>query len=303
MSDDGMQAAVRKADVLIEALPYIRAFRGKVVAVKMGGSAMEDPAKVHGVLEDVVFMASVGMRPVIIHGGGPAISDEMQRAGREPVWVHGHRVTDAETLEIVRRVLVDRINAGLVADLCELGAKAETVYGDPLLAERKRVVETDERGERREYDLGLVGTMTGADAAFFLRLLDEGIIPVVSPLARDREGALLNVNGDTVAAFLAGALAAEKLVFLSDTHGILLDPADEASFAETLDEPAVEQLVRDGVITGGMRPKAEACIAALKHGVRTAHIVDGRLPHSLLLEIFTRRGVGTQILNEKGGAG
>lgn len=294
-----MQAAQRKAAVLIEALPYIRSFRDKVVAIKLGGSAMEQPETLEGLFQDVAFMATVGMRPLIVHGGGAAISREMQRRGKKPTFVHGHRVTDAETLEIAKGVLVEQINGDIVRRLEALGAEAQTVYGQPLRARKKVVEERDDSGQVQRFDLGLVGVIQAVDLTHFRRILNAGAIPVVAPiawLADGAEGALLNVNADSVAAFLAGKLRAEKLVFLSDVHGIMTDPPDPGSFADTLDEMEVRRLVESGVISGGMRPKVEACLAALDAGVRKAHIVDGRMTHSLLLEIFTREGAGTQIL-------
>lgn len=296
MSKAAMDSAVQKAAVLIEALPYIRSFRKKVVAIKLGGSAMEDEKKVRSVLEDVTFMESVGMRPLIIHGGGPAISAEMNRLGKKPEFIHGHRVTDQETLDIARSVLVDRVNAAIVKRLTEFGVKAKTVFGDPLRARPKKLVTTETDGSEREYDLGKVGILESIDEDYFRSLFDEEVIPVVSPIARAEDGEYLNVNADTAAAFIAGRARAEKIVFLSDTHGILTDPNDPESYAETLDEGAVREMIRAGVISGGMRPKVDACLDSLRAGVRKAHIVDGRIQHSVLLEIFTRKGVGTQIV-------
>ena len=296
MSEQVVEEAQRKAAVLAEALPYIQSFRHKVVAIKLGGSTMDKKAMLESLFLDVVFMAAVGMRPLIVHGGGPAISREMERRGKKPVFVNGHRVTDAETLEIARSVLVDRINADIVAQLRSLGAQAQSVFGAPLRARRKVVEEKDASGAVKRYDLGLVGVMEDVDVAHFRGVLDAGAIPVVAPIACGPAGEALNVNADSVAAFLAGRLRAEKLVFLSDVHGIMTNPPDPASFADTLDEPSVERLIKDGVISGGMRPKVEACIAALDGGVRKAHIIDGRMEHSLLLEVFTSAGVGTQIV-------
>jgi acetylglutamate kinase len=191
---------------------------------------------------------------------------------------------------------VDRINARIVSRLRALGAEAETVFGEPLRARKKVVEEQDASGRPHRYDLGLVGVLEEVDLAYVRRLLETGTIPVVAPIARGPEGTLLNVNADSVAAFLAGRLQAEKLVFLSDVHGIMIHPPNLSSFADSLDEATVQRLIGEGIITGGMRPKVEACLAALEGGVRKAHIVDGRVEHSLLLEIFTREGIGTQIV-------
>ena len=296
MNEQAVVEAQRKVAGLIEALSYIRSFRDKVVAIKLGGSTMGKPEMLEGLFLDAAFMSAVGMRPIIVHGGGPAISEEMERRGKKPVFVHGHRVTDEETLEIARSVLVDQINADIVRRLRAHGAKAETVFGDPIRAHKKVMEEKDASGQAVKYDLGLVGVIEWVDLDYFHTLLDAEVIPVVAPIARGPDGSMLNVNADSVAAFLAGQLQAEKIVFLSDVHGIMTDPADPNSFADTLDEATVQDLIRRGVIAGGMRPKAEACVAALENGVRKAHIIDGRLSHSLLLEIFTREGAGTQIV-------
>ena len=291
--------AVRKAHALIEALPYIRSFQGKIVVIKLGGAAMDDMAELDGLLVDVAFMATVGMRPVIVHGGGPAISREMAAQGLEARFVRGHRVTDEATLSIVVDVLANRINADIAARLDKAGgrpARACDGRAGHLRARRKVIEETGADGAATRVDLGLVGIPDSIDREHFLGLCASGQVPVVAPLARGPEGEVLNVNADLVASFLATALEAEKIVFLSDTHGILTDPGKEDSFAPTLTEEDLNALVRDGVIAGGMLPKVEACVRALDGGVRKAHIIDGRMPHSLLLEIFTDQGVGTQIV-------
>lgn len=291
--------AVRKARALIEALPYIRSFQKKIVVIKLGGRAMEDCAELDGLLVDVTFMATVGMRPVIVHGGGPAISREMTARGLEPKFVRGHRVTDQATLEIVTDVLANRINADVAGRLEKAGAKPARMCdgksGD-LRARRKVIEERNPDGTVNTIDLGLVGVPESVDSAHFLAICAAGQVPVVAPLARGPRGEVLNVNADLVASFLATALDAEKIVFLSDTHGILTDPGRDDSFAASLTEDEVNALVRKGAISGGMLPKMEACICALDGGVNKAHIIDGRMPHSLLLEIFTDQGVGTQIV-------
>jgi len=291
--------AIRKAAVLVEAMSYIRAFRNRIFVVKFGGAAMESPEILDQVLVDVAFLESVGIRPVLVHGGGPAISAAMKAAGKEPRFVRGHRVTDEETLRIAREVLADRINADICGRLKAAGGQPVPIADGSdgaLRAERKLSEFTNEDGTIEKVDLGLVGRMTGADTERFHNLCRQGLVPVVAPLATGPSGEVLNVNADMVAGFLAAAVDAEKAVFLSDTHGILTDPNDAASFAESIDEALLEALIEKGVIDGGMLPKVEACIAALDGGVRKAHIVDGRIKHSLLLEIFTDKGVGTQIL-------
>ena len=291
--------AIRKAAVLIESLPYIRKFRGKTVVVKFGGAAMDRPEILDSVLRDVVYMETVGMRPVLVHGGGPAISAAMEERGKEPVFVQGLRVTDAEALEIVREVLANGINADICRRLEASSAHPAPVAegGDGALrARRKTATVENEQGEKAEVSLGFVGDMVGVDVERFGALIEAGRIPVVTPLATGPEGETLNVNGDSAAGFLAGALGAEKIVFLSDTHGIRRDPDDPDSFAPTLTEIEIRDMIDGGVIGGGMLPKVAAAIAALDKGVPKAHIVDGRIRHSLLLEIFTDRGIGTEIV-------
>jgi len=251
-----MEEAIRKAAALIEAMPYIRAFRDKIFVIKFGGAAMEDSAALACVLDDVVFLETVGIRPILVHGGGPAISREMKRRRIEPRFVHGHRVTDEATMGIVRDVLANRINADICRTLERMSGRA-VPFVDPS------------RGALRAR---------------------------LAPLARGPDGETLNVNADMVAASVASGLRAEKVVFLSDMHGILTDPDDPASFASTLTAARIAELIRTGIIAGGMLPKVEACRTAIGAGVRKAHIIDGRIRHSLLLEIFTDEGVGTQIV-------
>ncbi len=295
-----MEEAIRKAAALIEALPYIRSFQDKMFVVKFGGAAMDDPATLDCVLEDVVFLEAVGIRPVLIHGGGPAISQEMKNRHIEPRFVGGHRVTDAATMEIVRDVLANRINADICRRLRRMDGRA-VAFADPstgaLRARRRTVRAQGSATEVKEIDLGFVGDMEGIDREPFCKAVESRHVPVVAPLARGPEGETLNVNADMVAAFVAAGLRAEKAVFLSDTHGILTDPADPGSLADTLSEARIHELIRRGVIAGGMLPKVEACLLALRGGVRKTHIIDGRIRHALLLEIFTDQGVGTQILH------
>lgn len=295
-----MQNAIKKAAALIEALPYIRAFRGKVFVIKFGGAAMEDNTVMECVLDDVMFLSAVGIRPLLVHGGGPAISRRMQAEAIKPRFVHGHRVTDEATLAIVKEVLVDDINAAICKQLNDMGGKAEPVVRPEegvLLAERRVVEELLPDGTEERLELGLVGNLVGVDVERMTRILDAGGVPVLAPLARGPEGETLNCNADMVAAAVAAALSAEKAVFLSDTHGIRMIPDEPGSLADTLTLAQVDELVRRKVISGGMLPKVDACRKALDGGVKKTHIVDGRLQHSLLLEIFTDRGVGTQIIH------
>jgi len=290
-----MQDAITKASFLIEALPYIQRFRGTVVIVKLGGAAMDLEGGFGGVLADVALMEAVGMRPIVVHGGGPFISQRMKDVGKEPVFVRGRRVTDAETLEIARSVLVDVLNARLCEEVRAAGAGAVAVHprgASCLLGRRVGPQEID--GET--VDLGLVGEIEEVGREVLLGLCSENVVPVVAPLALDRNGQLLNVNADSVAAAVAQALVAQKIIFMSDTHGILRDPEDPDSLASTLHENEIREMVTRGAISRGMLPKVEACLAALHAGVSKAHVVDGRIRHSLLLEMFTDEGIGTEIV-------
>jgi len=291
-----MEEAIRKAAVLIEALPYLRAYRGKRIAIKLGGAAMVDPEMLDVFLQDVVFLQVAGTAPIIIHGGGPLISEEMSRRGLEPTFVKGRRVTDPQTLEIVRDVL-RRVNEDLVRGIRAHGGRAEGLHVDgqsALVGHRLKL--TDEDGE--PLDLGLVGDIHQVRNVLIEGLCNAGIVPVIAPLAEE-EGSdqVLNVNADTAAGRVAAAVVPEKLVVVSDTHGVRTDPQDPESFASTLTEAEIQDLIDRGVIDRGMLPKVQACLEALDAGVPKAHIIDGRIPHSLLLEIFTDRGIGTQILH------
>ena len=285
---------------MIEAMPYIRAFQGKVFVIKFGGAAMEDVGILDGVLQDIVFLEAVGIRTILVHGGGPAISLEMKKRAIEPEFIHGHRVTDEATIEIVADVLGNRINADICRRIEHISGHALAFAGSSqgaLCARRRVVRETQADGSVLEYDLGLVGDMTGIDEALFRNALEARHTPVVAPLAHGENGETLNVNADMVAACIAASLSVEKAVFLSDTHGIRTDPEDPDSFAGSLTIEEVDTLIKSGVIEGGMLPKVEACRIALHAGVRKAHIIDGRIQHALLLEIFTNKGVGTQIVH------
>jgi acetylglutamate kinase len=296
-----MEDAIKKASVLIEALPYIQQFSGKPVVIKFGGSAMENDAVLDDVLEDVVFLAAAGIRPIVVHGGGPQISAAMKQAGLSPTFVQGHRVTDADTLAVVVRVLSEVINADIVRRILALGGRARSTFrqGRSLLRARKKLTAVKGRdGRPEELDLGYVGEVTSVDAGGMLADAADGVVLAVPPLGQDEAGQLYNLNADTAAAAVAGAVQAEKIVFLSNVHGIMADPANADSFLSTVGEREVQSMIERGVVSGGMLPKVSACIAALDAGVRKAHIIDGRLPHSLLLEIFTDKGVGTQILKE-----
>lgn len=293
------EEAIRKADVLIGALGYIRKFHGRFTVIKLGGSVMEDSESLRALLVDVVFMQTVGMRPVIVHGGGKAITAAMERAGLVPRWVRGRRYTDEATLEIVARVLVEEINADVERHINKFGGRASGLHHKThqCLFGRKLWLEDDEGGK---IDLGRVGEVTEVDITPIENLCVAGVVPVLPSLAEDedQEGMLLNVNADTAAAAVAQALQAEKLVFLTDIPGILRDRTDASSLISGLTPAECRTLIEQGVIDRGMIPKVEACLKSLEAGVRKTHIIDGRLRHSLLLEIFTESGVGTEIVHD-----
>ena len=293
------EEAIRKADVLIEALAYIRKFHGRFTVIKLGGSVMEDPEALRALLVDIVFMQTVGMRPVVVHGGGKAISAAMARAGLEPKWVQGRRYTDEATLEIVARVLAEEVNADIVRHINKYGGRAAGLHykSTPCLYGRRLSLTTEE-GE--ELDLGRVGEVTEVESAQIENFCLAGVVPVIPSLAEDDDDRLLNVNADTAAAAVATALRAEKLVFLTDTPGILRDREDPESLIRHLTPEDCRELMGDGVVASGMIPKVQACLASLEAGVRKIHIIDGRLRHSLLLEIFTHVGTGTEIAMEPG---
>ena len=275
-----------KAAILADALPYIREFAGKVVVVKYGGHAMDDPALAELFATDVVLMRLVGMQPVVVHGGGPQISDLMRRLGKEPEFVDGQRVTDAETVDIVRMVLVGKVNREIVASVNRHGSYAVGLSGED--AGLLKVT-------ARDPALGFVGDVEAVDPTIVARLLREELIPVIATVGVDEAGQAYNVNADTVAAAIAAALGAEKLVYLTDVTGLYERWPDEASLISRVDVAGLERLLGSGAVQAGMIPKVESCIAALRGGVARAHVLDGRLPHALLLEFFTREGVGTMV--------
>ncbi len=290
-----MQEAIAKADALIEAMEYIRDFRGRIVVVKLGGSVLDDEAAQRNLLADVAFMSTVGMRPIIVHGGGKAISRAMSEAGIEPVWVQGRRYTDQRTLTIVEHVLVRQVNEPICRTLEGLGCKAmglHTLSSCVLTAETLRL--PGENG--RKIDLGLVGKVVDVNAKLLHTLCTDGTIPVLSSTAMDKNGGKLNVNADSAAGKVAAAVVAEKLVMVSDTHGIRRDINDPESWISSLNEAQIKEMIEAGIITDAMFPKVEACLIALEAGVRKAHIIDGRIAHSLLLEIYTDKGIGTEIV-------
>jgi acetylglutamate kinase len=292
-----LQDAIEKADVLIEALRWIRQFRNKVTVIKLGGSVMEDSRAMTHLLIDVVFMETVGMRPVLVHGGGAAISRAMAAAGLLPRFVQGRRYTDAATLDIVERVLAYEINEGLAAQIELLGGRAKPLnFRTQNLLFGERIHLNGKDGEA--VDLGHVGRVTRVDAEPIVKLCEEGVVPILPSMCLDENGGKLNVNADTAATAVAQALGAEKLVFLSDVNGVRRDKNDPESLIQSLNVAQAEDLLASGAVESGMIPKVQACIETLQRGVRKIHIIDGRLRHSLLLEVYTSKGVGTEIVRE-----
>lgn len=278
--------AAERAAVLIEALPYIQRFRDRTIVVKLGGNAMVDASLATTFAEDVVLMHSVGLRPVVVHGGGPQITDLMARLGKVPEFRDGQRVTDAETVDIARMVLVGKVNRDIVSTINLHGPLAVGVSGEDaglILA------------EPRHPDLGFVGDVHTVNPAILERLLAEDLIPVVSTIGSDATGQAYNINADAVAGALAEALGAEKIMYLTDIDGLLADLADPDSLISRIDATALQSLVDEGGLTDGMIPKIAACLHAVARGVGSAHLLDGRVPHVLLLELFSDAGIGTMI--------
>ena len=275
-----------KAAVLTEALPYFIDFKGSVVLVKLGGSVMEVEAHLDSLMNDVAFMRAVGIKVVIVHGGGKAISKAIKESGHEPLFVEGQRVTDEPTMEIVRKTLNNVVNTDLVRRLQAKGANARPIHGNWIFGAKKIA----------KPDRGYVGEVVSVDPRAVCEMLDAGIIPVVTPLATGVDDPhLYNVNADLAAAALAKELKVRKFALVSDVPGLLRDPADPKTLLSTLHLKSVEALKAEGVISGGMLTKIESCEDAIRAGVKKVHLVDGRMAHSLLLEIFTREGVGTEI--------
>jgi acetylglutamate kinase len=290
-----------KAGALIEALGYIQRFNEKIVVVKLGGSFMDNDDEFRQVLTDVVFMQAVGMRPIVVHGGGKAITNAMKKAGLQAQFVQGRRYTDDRTLAIAEHVLCNDINGFIVSTINVLGGKSmplTSLTSTALFAEKMFL--TSANGDGGEgggrIDIGQVGQVTWVNAALLQALCEADFIPVIAPIARDAAGEKLNVNADTAAGHVAAACKAEKMVLVSDTHGIRAKKDDANSLLRSITKTQIQELVKGGEIGEGMLPKVESCIIALDGGVKKAHIIDGRFPHSLLLEIYSDQGVGTEIL-------
>lgn len=293
-----MQDAINKAAALIEAHEYIRKFAGKTIVVKIGGSIMDEPQTLADLLLDISFMASVGMRPILVHGGGKGITDAMKKAGMEAQFVQGRRYTDERTLAIAEHVLINDINQGIVETIRNNGPRAmglHSLSSCAVFAKRLYLNADDGNGESRKVDIGFVGEVVSVNANLLNALVEANWIPVIAPIARDSAGGKLNINADSVAGHVAAAVKAEKLVLVSDTHGIRTSE-DPDSLATHLTKSQIEDLVEQGVIAGGMLPKVDSSITALEGGVNKVHIIDGRIQHSVLLEVYTQDGVGTEIV-------
>lgn len=290
-----MKQAIAKAAALVEANEYIRRFRDKIVVIKLGGSVLDDKSKQEKLLCDIEFMTTVGMQPVIVHGGGKAISRAMDNAGLEPEWVQGRRYTDHRVLTIAEHTLIKEINEPISKTLNKLGTAAmglHTLGSCVLFANTLRL-----KGENgRKIDLGYVGQIENVNGKLIQTLCKAGTVPIIAPVAQGVSGGKLNVNADSAAGIVASKLKAEKLVMVSDTHGIRSDIDNPDSWISSLDERQIKKMISDGIIGDAMLPKIDACITALDGGVKKTHIIDGRIEHSLLLEIYTDKGIGTEIL-------
>lgn len=282
------ESDVQRVQILSEALPYIQQFAGRTVVVKYGGAAMKDSKLKDKVIRDIVFLSCVGVRPVIVHGGGPEINTWLDKLGIEPQFKDGLRVTDADTMDVVEMVLVGRVNKELVALINQAGGQAIGLCGKD-----GNLIKARPFGQE---GIGFVGEVANIDTQVVEALVKNGYIPVISSVAADETGQAHNINADTVAGEIAAALGAEKLILLTDTRGILQDYRDPSTLYYKLDIQQARELINQGVVSGGMIPKVNCCVRSLAQGVKAAHIIDGRLPHSLLLEIFTDRGIGSMIV-------
>ncbi|KAB2951450.1 acetylglutamate kinase [Heliorestis acidaminivorans] len=294
-----MNSALEKAGILVEALPYIKKFAGKTVVIKYGGAAMLNDDLKEAVIQDIVLMKYVGINPVIVHGGGPEINSLLKRVGLESTFIQGLRVTDEATMELVEMVLAGKVNKEIVARLQRQGGKAVGISGKDggLIKAKKRFeLVKNEAGDRIPTDIGYVGDVVKIQPDLLFGLIDQGYIPVIAPIGAGETGEAYNINADTAAGEIAQALEADKLVLLTDVEGILRDRNNPDSLISSLQINQVEPLMEEGILSGGMIPKVRCCVEALQGGVGTTHIIDGRLPHSLLLEVFTDQGIGTMVV-------
>lgn len=288
-----MERFIEKASVLIEALPFIQQFRGETVVVKFGGSIMESEDGYSRILQDIAFMECVGLRPVVVHGGGKAISRAMKEADIAPNFVQGLRVTDDKTTRVVERVLNHEVNPQIVEIIQQCHGKARGIHGEDIIRVEKMTGDDPQTDE--PLDWGYVGKVNHVDVEPIHAYLRSDIVPVITPLGKGKDGHLYNINADDAATAIACALNARKLVFLTDVPGLLLDPEDKSSLVSSLHLNEVDELIERGVISGGMLPKVSGMVGAVKAGIKKVHIIDASMPHSLLLELFTSEGVGTEI--------
>ncbi len=294
-----MKNAIDKAASLVEAHEYIRRFAGKLFVIKVGGSIMDQPADLKRLISDVCFMDAVGIRSILVHGGGKAITSAMEKAGLDAHFVQGRRYTDERTLAIAEHVLVKGINEGIVDQINAAGHRSMGLHSlgsCAVFAKKLFLSEKDGQGQDKRIDIGLVGEVDWVNHQLLVALTESGNIPVVAPIGRDAAGGKLNVNADSVAGHIAAAVGAEKLILVSDTHGIRRDPKDADSVAGHLSRDDIERMVADGTISAGMLPKVECSFTALQGGVKKVHIIDGRIAHALMLEIYTEQGIGTEIV-------
>ena len=283
-----------RTDALIEALPYIQKYRGHLFVIKYGGSAMEDEHAVERLLRDIVFLEAVGINPVLVHGGGKAITDKMRQAGLKAKFVDGLRVTDGPTMQIVEETLDQVINPRIVAKINEFGGRAVGISGKRVIRAEKVAPPIDPKSKGVDY--GFIGDVVGLNLEEIQKAVAQEIVPVISPISQDAKGVSLNVNADLAAGAIAGALKASKLIYLSDVLGVMRNPAEKDSLIPSVNCREIQHLIDDEVIEGGMIPKVKSAMAALETGVGKVHFIDGRIPHSLLLEIFTNSGIGTEIV-------
>ncbi len=285
---------IGKADVLVEAMPYIQKFRNAIVVVKFGGSSMENPDLVRSTMRDIVLMECIGMRPVVVHGGGKAISAELKRQNIPVKFINGLRYTCERTIKVVDDVLHNEVNHNLVDLGLAAGGNTVKLSGKDILVAEKILSVNPETGEKS--DVGFVGDVVRVNSAIILNLLEEGKIPVITPLGTGKDGKIYNINADVAACKVAEALRARKLVFMSDVPGVMRDPSDESTVIPTIRTDEIPGLISEKVLSGGMLPKIASCVHALESGINKVHMIDGRQRHSLLLELFTDHGVGTQII-------
>ncbi len=288
------ESAVEKAEILIEALPFIQQFRGQTFVIKYGGSAMEDEHLVERTLRDVVFLETVGISPVIVHGGGKAITSRMREAGLKARFVNGLRVTDAASMSIVENTLDTVINPMIVKTIESFSGRAVGLTGRKVFRAQKLSPQAKARGET--VDLGFVGDVVSVDLSDVSAAIEKDVVPVISPVGTDENGTVLNINADVAAGAVAAGLKASKLIYISDVRGIMRDPAQADSLIPSVNRDLIGRLMKDEIIQGGMIPKVESAVSALAAGVMKAHLIDGRVAHSLLIEIFTASGIGTEIL-------